>query len=289
MRIRKAVITAAGRGQRKLPIQTLIDDQGEERSVLGKIIEESIRAQVQEIAVVVAPGDADAYSAVTDIGDAEVRFIEQPDPRGYGDAILRAREFTAGEPFLHFVGDHIYVSDSPKSCAEQVVEAATAQQCAVSAVQVTREHLLPHFGAVAGPPVSGAAGVYTVETVREKPTPTEAELHLQVSGLRAGQYLCFFGVHALTPVVMDLLAESSKQSDGAQSLTAALADLAGAEKYLALEIPLSHRFDIGHKYGLFIAQMAMALRGPDSDSVLTRLFEVAASRQLSRGAREDAE
>ena len=107
--------------------------------MLDKIVEEAVRAKVREIAVVVAPGDAAAYAAVTDLADAEVSFIEQSEPRGYGHAVLCAREFTAGEPFLHFVGDHIYVNDSQKSCAEQVVEAAVTQQCAVSAVQVTRE------------------------------------------------------------------------------------------------------------------------------------------------------
>jgi len=280
MRIRKAVITAAGRAQRKLPLQTVIDEHGEERSVLGKIIEEAVRAKVQEIAVVVAPGDAEAYAAVASSSEAEVRFIEQPDPRGYGDAILRARALTGDEPFLHLVGDHIYVSDSDRSCTELVVETAAAEECAVSAVQVTREHLLPYFGAVGGQPLSGVSGAYRVDTVIEKPTPTEAELRLQVSGLRAGQYLCFFGVHALTAGVMDLLeAEAARRPDGPLTLATALAQLAPNEKYVALEISSSRRFDIGQKYGLFIAQLAMALRGPDREEVLTRMFDVAAARQ----------
>jgi UTP--glucose-1-phosphate uridylyltransferase len=278
MKIRKAVITAAGRGQRKLPLQTIIDEKSAERSVLGKIIEEATRAKVREIAVIVAPGDADAYAAVAESSDAEIRFIEQPDPRGYGDAILRARDFTGDEPFLHLVGDHIYVSDSEKSCTELVVEAALVQDCAVSAVQVTREHLLPYFGAVGGQPVAGSPGLYKVDTVIEKPTPTEAELRLQVSGLRASQYLCFFGVHVLTPTVMELLAAEADGDAGQKvTLAAALAALAPNEKYLALEISSARRFDIGHKYGLFIAQLAMALRGPDRDQVLARMFDVAAS------------
>lgn len=279
MKIRKAVITAAGRAQRKLPLQTILDEHGAERSVLDKIIEEATRAKIREIAVIVAPGDAEAYAAVAESSEAEIRFIEQPDPRGYGDAILRARRFTGGEPFLHLVGDHIYVSDSAKCCTERVIETAVAEKCAVSAVQVTREHLLPYFGAVGGQPVAGSPGLYKVDAVIEKPTPTEAELRLQVSGLRASQYLCFFGVHVLTPSVMALLAAEADRDPGANvTLASALAALAPNEKYLALEISSSHRFDIGHKYGLFIAQLAMALRGPDRDAVLTRMFDVAASR-----------
>ena len=280
MKIRKAVITAAGPAQRKLPLQTIIDEQGAPRSILGKIIEEATRANVREIAVVVAPGDADAYSAVAESSEAEIRFIEQPSPRGYGDAVLRAREFTADEPFLHLVGDHIYVSDSAKSCAQLVVEAAVAQDCAVSAVQVTREHLLPYFGAVGGLPWAGSPGLYNIDTVIEKPTPTEAELRLQIPGLRAGQYLCFFGVHVLTPSVMERLAtEADASPDDKVTLAAALAAQAPNEKYLALEISSARRFDLGHKYGLFIAQLAMALRGPDREEVLTRMFDVAASRE----------
>ena len=279
MKIRKAVITAAGRGQRKLPLQTIIDEQGSERSVLGKIVEEAARAKIREIAVVVAPGDAEAYAAVAESSEAEIRFIEQPAPRGYGDAILRAREFVGEESFLHLVGDHIYVSDSEKSCTELVVEAAVAEDCAVSAVQVTREHLLPYFGAVGGQPWAGSPGLYNIDTVIEKPTPTEAELRLQVPGLRAGQYLCFFGVHVLTPKTMDLLASEADSSPEAKlTLAAALAALAPNEKYLALEIDSARRFDLGHKYGLFIAQLAMALQGPDRDYVLMRMFDVAASR-----------
>ena len=57
MKIAKAVITAAGRGQRRLPLQTVVDRDGSEKSVLGILIEETLRAQVEEIAVVVAPGD----------------------------------------------------------------------------------------------------------------------------------------------------------------------------------------------------------------------------------------
>jgi UTP--glucose-1-phosphate uridylyltransferase len=99
--------------------------------------------------------------------------------------------------------------------------------------------------------------------------------------------LCFFGVHVLTPTVMDLLsAEAAANPDENIALAAALAALAPNEKYLALEISASRRFDLGHKYGLFIAQLAMALRGPDRDEVLTRMFDVAASREtgfLQRG------
>jgi hypothetical protein len=86
-----------------------------------------------------------------------------------------------------------------------LVEVAETEACAVSAVQPTRERLLPMFGAVGGRPIPGRKGLYRVTTVIEKPTPTEAEQRLVVPGMRAGHYLCFFGMHVLTPAVMHLL------------------------------------------------------------------------------------
>src|SRR5437667_2874362 len=83
---------------------------------------------------------------------------------------------------------------------------AAAQNCAVSSVQATHESKLPYYGAVGGKLVTGHKGLYEIAEVIEKPTPTEAELRLVVPGLRAGHYLCFFGMHVLTPAVMDLLA-----------------------------------------------------------------------------------
>src|SRR5262249_12454510 len=134
-----------------------------------------------------------------------LRFVEQPEPKGYGHAIWCAHQFTGADPFLHIVGDHLYVSRA-KGSAQRLVELAEAEACSVSGVQPTRESLLPRFGAVAGRRVAGRSGLYRVETVIEKPTPTEAEQRLLVPGLRAGYYLCFFGMHVLTPRVMDILA-----------------------------------------------------------------------------------
>ena len=79
---------------------------------------------------------------------------------------------------------------------------AQAEACAVSAVQATRETQLPYYGTIGGRRVAGHRDLYEVETVIEKPTPTEAELRLIVPGLRAGHYLCFFGMPVLTPAVM---------------------------------------------------------------------------------------
>jgi UTP--glucose-1-phosphate uridylyltransferase len=284
MHIKKAVITAAAKSQRNLPMQTLIDEHGTERSVLGIIIKEALRVGIEEICVVVFPGDAPAYSKLVEEGGGRLRFVEQREPRGYGHAVWCARDFTKNDAFLHLVGDHIYVGESGKGCAQELVDVASAEACAVSAVQVTRENLLPYYGTVGGQRVTGRQGLYRIDTVIEKPTPTEAEQRLVVPGLRSGQYLCFYGMHVLTPTVMDLL--SVRAADPAQNritLSAALAELAGREQYLAL-VETGRRFDVGVKYGLFYSQLALALAGGDRDRVLADLLEVVATRGMVAAA-----
>ena len=292
MKISKAVITAAGRRQRTLPLQTLIDRDGIEKSVLTILIEEIVRAGINEIGIVVRPGDERAYADVA--GDyaaaigARLHFVPQTEPLGYGHAIYCARPFVGQEAFLHLVGDHLYVNRGETACAQHLVEIATQEACTVSAVQATRESLLPYYGAIGGRRLSGRDDLYRVETVIEKPTPTAAEQHLIVSGLRAGYYLCFFGMHVLTPTIFDILEEqigALQQQPEHNDVTglplaAALAVLAGREQYLALEKHDS-RYDVGVKYGLLTAQLALALNGRDHDEVLAKLLALLAQRELS--------
>lgn len=283
MHIRKAVITAAGRHQRNLPLQTLIDRDGRAKSVLEILIDEAASAGPEAVAVVVAPGDEARYAQAAGQHSARLAFIPQPEPLGYGHAVYCARDFVGSEPFLHLVGDHLYVSGVERGCARRLVEVAQAEECAVSAVQATRESLLPHYGAVGGRRVPGREDLYLVETVIEKPTPTEAETRLLVPGLRAGHYLCFFGMHVLTPAVMEVLARPVADAPG-RPLSDALAVLATREKYLALE-ERARRYDLGDKYGLLIAQVALALSGQDRDEVLARLLELFAQREWGAARR----
>lgn len=282
MKIKKAVITAAGKNQRALPLQTLIDRDGQEKSVLGILVEQALHANVEQICVVTWPGDEKRYSQATGSYGSAVRFVQQLEPRGYGHAIYCAREFIGNDPFLHMVGDHLYVSAS-QTCAQRLVELAESEMCSVSGVQATRENLLPRFGTVAGRRMPGRTGLYRVETVLEKPTPTEAEQRLMVPGLRAGHYLCFFGIHVLTPTVIGILGRLLAEAHDPPTLSAALAELARHEQYLALEDP-GRRYDIGARYGLLTAQLALALNGQDRAQVLSNVLELLADREMNRAA-----
>lgn len=285
MKIKKAIITAAGRAQRGLPLQTLVDRDGVSKSALQIIIGEAVSTGVEEICLVIAPGDQQPYAQAAGEHAGRLHFVEQTSPRGYGHALYCAKSFAAGEPFLHLVSDHLYISTiASKRCAQQLVEAATAESCAVSGVQPTRENMLPYYGTIGGHRIPQHKNLYEIETVVEKPTPTEAEQSLIIPGLRAGHYLCFFGMHVLTSAVMDLLGELlAKQKEGNIQLSHALALLPSREKYLALEVE-GLRYNIGVQYGLLIAQMALALDGKDRDEVLASMVELLAVRDRSRAS-----
>jgi UTP--glucose-1-phosphate uridylyltransferase len=276
--IKKAIVTAAGKNQRTLPLQTLVDRDGTTKTALRIIIEEILSAGIEDICLVISPGDEAAYAAAAAGAGGKLTFVEQCEPRGYGHAVACARGFTAGEPFLLLVGDHLYVSGTEKRSAQQLVEIAAAENCSVSAVQATHESKLPYYGAVGGHLEAGRQGLYEISQVIEKPTPTEAEQRLIVPGLRAGHYLCFFGMHVLTPGLMEILAEDLKNATTTH-LSVALGKLARKERYLAGELH-GRRYDIGGKYGLLSAQLALALSGGDREEVLTGLLELLARREL---------
>jgi UTP--glucose-1-phosphate uridylyltransferase len=283
MEIRKAVITAAGASQRTLPLQTLVDRNGVTRSALALIIDEVLRAGIEQIALVIAPGDESAFRTAAAQHASRLTFVEQSRPLGYAHAVACTARFCGDDPFLLLVGDHLYLSHTGQGCAEQLVAIARSEKSAVSAVQSTHESKLPYYGAIGGKLVDATRRIYQVDTVLEKPTPTEAEQRINVPGLRAGYYLCFFGMHVLTPAVHRFLAGQLKDAAGREStvhLRGALTQLAGHERYLAAELD-GRRYDFGVKYGLLTAQLALALDGDDRDEILRGIVELLATGRQS--------
>ena len=283
MKIKKAVITLAHPGQKNLPLQHLMDRDGKNKSALQILVEEALVGGVEEIGLVICPGQEEAYRAAVPDHRERLLFLEQREPRGYGDALLTARRFVGSDPFLHMVGDHLALAAGKTRCAPQLVALAEQERCSVSAVQSTPESLLPYYGVVGGKLEPGQKGLYTVDAVREKPSPTEAEEELVVPGLRAGYYLCFFGMHVLTPSVMSALGTALEQAASPETVTlsTALHAVARREKYLAFEIR-GARHNIGVPYGLFYAQLALALRGVDREDVLAELVAQLAQREGAR-------
>ena len=260
MEIRKAVITAAGPSQRTLPLQTLVDRDGKTKTALAIIVEEALDSGTEDICVVVYPGRRRSLPRRRRTARKAAAI------RGTGQA-AGLRPCGLERPFVHrrravsaAGGDHLYLSREQRGCARQFVEVAAAEACAVSAVQATYENKLPYYGVAGGRLAENRKGLYLVSEVLEKPAPTVAEQRLIVPGLRAGHYLCFFGMHVLTPTVMDLLGADVAAGQTA-NLSQTLSRLATRERYLAFELH-GRRFDVGLKYGLLNAQLALALSSP---------------------------
>ncbi|HEY1115841.1 MAG TPA: sugar phosphate nucleotidyltransferase [Chitinophagaceae bacterium] len=308
MKIRKAVITAAARGERLYPVADtiqkamlpVIDTDGLHKPVLQIICEEAFASGIEEICVVCAPGDGERYiSAFTSLREnlvksfkgigwareeaekvdhliSHLHFVEQKEPRGYGHAVHCAKDFVKDESFLLLLGDYLYVSYlKDRRCAAQLLELASREECSVSAVNPTIEHQVSRYGTLTGKHLPNQVGVYQIEKIIEKPSLSVAELELQTPGLRAGYYLCFFGMHVFTPSVFALLEQEVQANGSNVLLTPALQQLAETEKYLALEVK-GNRYDLSRKHGLLRAQIALGLAGKAHDETLTTLVELLA-------------
>jgi UTP--glucose-1-phosphate uridylyltransferase len=308
MKIKKAVITAAARGERLYPVADtiqkamlpIIDIDGLHKPVIQIICEEAFSSGIEEICVVCAPGDGERYTnAFLSLkenllksykgidwakDEAEkvdhllnhLHFAEQTEPKGYGHAVSCAKEFVGGEPFLLMHGDYLYVSYlRNKRCAAQLVELATAEGCSVSAVNPTIEHQISRYGTLTGKTLPHSSGVYQIDKIIEKPSLSVAELELQTPGLRTGYYLCFFGMHVLTPTIFGLLEQQMDRDQSNIQLTPSLQQLAATEKYLALEVK-GNRYDLSRRQGLLRAQIALGLAGEAHDEMLTTMVELLA-------------
>lgn len=308
MKVKKAVITAAARGERLYPVADtvqkamlpVVDIDGLTKPVIQIIAEEAFASGIEEICVICAPGDGpryqEAFSSLrnnllesfknTDWAQEEadkidnlqsrLHFIEQVEPLGFGHAVYCAREFVKDEAFLLLLGDHLYVSATDgQRCTAQLMRLALQEGCAVSAVNPTIEHQIHRYGTLTGKHVANQKGVYQIEQIIEKPSLSTAELELQTPGLRAGFYLCFFGMHVLTPSVFNLLQSQIESGSQNVQLTPALQELATNEKYLALEVK-GNRYDLSKKQGLLQAQIALGLAGQAHDETLTSMVELLA-------------
>jgi UTP--glucose-1-phosphate uridylyltransferase len=245
MHIRKALITAAGPGQGALPLQRLVDRDGAEKTALEMIIEEIDAAGIESIGIVISPGNEEAYRRAAGPYVDRLSFVIQETPSGYGQALLSAKDFIGDSAFLHLVGDHLYLSNSGKRCAQQLIEVASQEECSVSAVYPTKEKMLPYFGAI--------------------------------GGQRLPQTDRLYGIHVLTPMVLEILEEIVAKSNRPVPLAEALQELASRERYLGCEIE-GQRYNIGIKYGLLNTQLALSLSGVDRDQVLSDMIELLAVR-----------
>jgi len=229
--VRKALITIAGRATRLAPLSevvpkamfALVDAGGRVAPVLHAILREAASAGMEQVGVIWSPWQAGMVSKYIDIaagGDswglpANVEYITQESPSGFGDAVLRGCDFVGDEPFMLLLGDHIYIEkDGEPSCGSQTVAAfGSADAAAVIGVQEVLTRDISKVGVVRG--VETGGGIYRCTDFIEKPDPDTAARRLVTPGLPEGAFLAHAGIYVFSPEIFDCLRQIS--SSGSKS------------------------------------------------------------------------
>jgi UTP-glucose-1-phosphate uridylyltransferase len=276
-KVRKAVIPAAGFGTRLFPASKatkkelfpIIDRDGIAKPAILLIVEEALNAGIEDVVIVVQEQDLDAFQSffnaqlsienfnklprpfqeysrrILDLG-RHVAFVTQTAQEGFGHAVHCAKAALGGEPFLLMLGDHLYRSDGPASCARQLIDAFQRSGTSVVGLRRTPEGQIANFGAATGAWIE-TDRLLNVTEFAEKPTVEYARSNLRAPGLPDGEYLTFFGEYVIGPRIFDLLEEhirNNVRERGEFQLTSALDRLRQEEGFHGLVID-GRRFDIG--------------------------------------------
>ena len=276
-KVRKALIPAAGFGTRLFPASKatkkelfpIVDSQGIAKPAILLIVEEALRAGIEEIIIIVQENDLEAFQSffsvqitienynklpphfqeysrrILEIG-RQVRFVTQKNQEGFGHAVLCAREAIGNEPFLLMLGDHLYKSRGESSCAEQLTEAYGAHGLSILGLRRSPEDKIANFGTATGTWIEDGR-LLNVTEFAEKPTVDYARSNLRVSGLGESEYLTVFGQYIIKPQIFDYLEENVRNNvreRGEFQLTSALDRLRQEDGFLGLIID-GQRFDIG--------------------------------------------
>jgi UTP-glucose-1-phosphate uridylyltransferase/mevalonate kinase len=276
-KVRKAVIPAAGFGTRLFPatkatkkeLFPIIDRDGIAKPAILLIVEEVLKAGMDEVIIIVQEHDLEAFQSffnvqitienynklprhfqeyaqrILEMG-RQVSFVIQEAQEGFGHAVYCAREAIGNEPFLLMLGDHLYRSCGEKSCAQQLIEAYNKYGINVLGLRLTPEEKIANFGAAAGVWIEEGR-LLNVTEFAEKPTVDYARNNLRVSGLPEDEYLTVFGQYIIKPQLFDYLEEHIKNNvreRGEFQLTSALDRLRQEDGFLGL-IMDGLRYDIG--------------------------------------------
>jgi len=295
-KIRKAVITAAGKGTRQYPAShtvqkelfPLVDVDGYAKPTLQIIVEEALDSGVEEVCIVANPTNVEAIKshftglnagqktafankpwglALSDKLDEmrdRLTFVVQDVQDGYGHAVYQAMNFARDEPFLLLLGDHVYVAPN-ESCGKQVIDQFERFGDPVSSVSLVNEDVVPRTGIVVVEPIPGEKLASKAVSMYEKPTVDYARKNLRSPNTPDGTYFAFFGIHALPPTIFECLKyliDNDLRHRGEIQFTSAQEILLGqSHRYIALSIE-GTRYDMGVPEGLIETQVALALYSP---------------------------
>lgn len=261
-KVRKAVIPAAGFGTRLFPatkvvkkeLFPIIDRDGRTKPVILAIVEEAISAGIAEVGIVVQPDDREIftdlfkkppkpeffaklspenqkYSEYLQELGSKITILTQAKQEGYGHAVFCAKDWVNDEPFLLMLGDHVYASDTEKSCARQVLDIYTQVNHSVIGLTTMPAEIIHKAGCVTGVWQELNSRI-SLTHICEKPTVDYARQHLRVEGMATDEFLCMFGLYLLTPQIFDFLEEHINKNfreRGEFQLTSCLDKLCQAE------------------------------------------------------------
>jgi UTP--glucose-1-phosphate uridylyltransferase len=219
--INKAVIPAAGLGTRFLPVTKSMPKEMLpiiDKPVIHYVVEEAISSGIDDIIIITGRGKR----AIEDYFDAspelemhlkeshkeillqqveeissrcDIHYIRQKEPRGLGDAILKAEKHVGNNPFAVLLGDDIVRYE--ETCTSQLVNIFNKFQKSVLAIEKIPYKKISNYGIIKGKIVSDA--LYEVEDIIEKPSPEEAPSDLGTVGRYIFEPQIFSCLKRVTP------------------------------------------------------------------------------------------
>jgi len=284
MKVRKAIIPAAGLGTRFLPatkaqpkeMLPIVD-----KPTIQYIIEEAVSSGIEHIIIVTGRGkraiedhfdksheleatltakqklaELEEIERITNLAD--IHYIRQKEPKGLGHAIWCARTFIGDEPFAVLLGDDIVVSEKP--CLQQLIEAFEHFHTSIIGVQQVREEVVERYGIVCGERMPASNGLYHVSDLIEKPRRDESPSRLAIMGR-----------YVIRPEIFAILERLEAGTGGEIQLTDALRLLSKRQAVMAYEMS-GKRYDVGDKLGFIEATIDFALARPDMREEVIKLL-----------------
>ncbi len=273
MRVRKAVILAAGMGTRMLPASKVIPKEilpVIDTPAIQVVVEEAVASGIEEVVIVTSPGKTlvlEQFEVNQELErhldsknkqdiltmlrrsnhPVKITPAEQAEPLGLGHAVLQARKAIGDEPFAAMLPDDIF--DCPRPCLRQLLDAAENNDAPVVALLKVERSEISKYGIVD----AKAAGerLFELRGMVEKPAPEKAP----------GDF-AIMGRYVLTPDIWDLLANGKPGAGGEIQLTDALMALSQKRKLYGYEFE-GIRYDLGDRAGFIAAQVGFGLKRPD--------------------------
>ena len=283
MKVRKAIIPAAGLGTRLLPNTKSIPKEMlplVDKPVIQYIVEEAVAAGIEKILIItnrgkspiedyfdyapdleerlIADGKQRDAQIVREVADmADVYFVRQKETKGLGHAVWRARSFVNEEPFAVLLGDDIMLSETP--VLRQLVTAAEQNNCSAVAVRQVPDELITRYSSVKLEEKL-AERVFRISDMNEKPTLEE----------KLSDY-AILGRYVLTPAIFDILENTPPGRNNEIQLTDGMKTLCHREKMCAVDFE-GRRYDTGNLKGYLEAIIDFALKNEEAGDWLRRFI-----------------